>query len=451
MCALPRVVDREGMGVRRIIGWSLLGLLGLVGLAAIGMTLRQHMHGKDLEDSLARSAEDQAWIDGLPRVDPEVRDRAWAWMKTEWPSGFGGSSSKDETWYLEGATPPTKLLDRHEVERAHMEELSEILNGEGPLLSSVAWLEPDLSRDGHGPYGPKHIPNILSVRGAMRWYGIEAMLAEDPAPVLEQVDRLVKALQPVGSLIDALILAAVDAERDRIHLRALYRGVLASDRYERWLAEPSRAKQWHLDAYRAERLVLWEPLARDVLLDRSSAKHALYGSSVDAGEELDWRMYARKDLTHVLAAWRLYEDYVRGRCDADALDVISAWEREGGRTISMSLPGRTGMTWALLGARANHRLARMVARTLRAGGPAPDALHPDIALDAADRFDVDVRYERLAADRVRFYVPRTTVLPALLEDERSAHHFQGSERLVMDPPPPLGPITGYAIEAHLPR
>ncbi|MDJ0973053.1 MAG: hypothetical protein QNJ98_01160 [Planctomycetota bacterium] len=437
--------------MRRIIGWSLLGLLGLVGVAAIGLTLRQHMHGKDLEEALARSDEDKAWLEGLPKVEPELRDRAWAWMKTDWPSGFGASGRKDETWYLQGEAPPEKLLDRHEAERAHMLELSEILESDGPVLSSIAWLEPDLSRDGHGPYGPKHIPNILSVRGAMRWYGIEAMLAEDPAPALEQVDRLFEALQPVGSMIDALILAAVDAQRDRIHLRALYRGVLEDDRYERWLAEPSRAKQWHIDAYRAERLVLWEPLARDVLLDRSSAKHALYGASVDAAEELDWRMYARKDLTRVIAAWRLYESYVREQCDAEALDVIEAWEREGGRTLSMSLPGRTGMTWALLGARANHRLARMVARTLRAGGPAPDDLPAEIDLRAAGRFDVDVHYERLAADRVRFYVPRTTSLPALVEDERTEHHFHGRERRVMDPPPPLGSITGYAIEVRLPR
>lgn len=442
------------MRLHRAIGGFLIGLLGLAGLAAVALTVRQHRQGQELQQVLVRSAEDQAWLAGLPRVDPAARDQAYAWMRAPWPTDSFGSLLADETWYLEGDAPPATLRGRHEAERAPMAELEAILASEGPVLSSVAWVDGERGARGRDAYADRAIPNLLHLRRAVRWYGVEAMLAADPGPTLDRVDRLLDALQPVTTGIEALILSALSASRDRMYLRAVYRGALSSARYTRWLRETSRATEWYRDAYRAERLLFWDPLARDVLLGGAHARLALYGESVDAGEELDWRVHARRDLARVISAYRLLEDYVRGHCDADALDVIEAWQREGGRTLSMALPSRSGMTWALLDALANHRLVRMLAITVRSDGPIPtsaEELPPDVVLERKDRFDVEVRYKRVAADRVRFFVPLDTPLPALIAGDQRKNRIDGPTRRAAGPLPVIGPLAGFALEARLPR
>ena len=164
-----------------LVIWILVSLLALGLVTGLVVGVRQAGGAVELETALAATAGDAAWLASLPRMDPKLRDRAWSWMKTDWPTGFRGSSSKDYAWFLAGEPIPHTLLEHHEGERDHMEVLSRLLDRPGLCLSSAAWA---LDEQEQHFFGPRHIPHLVSTRYALRWYGMETMLEEDPLPAL---------------------------------------------------------------------------------------------------------------------------------------------------------------------------------------------------------------------------------------------------------------------------
>ena len=65
-------------------------------------------------------------------------------------------------------------------------------------------------------------------------------------------------------------------------------------------------------------------------------------------------------------------------------------------------------------------------------------------------FDLCIRYERVGDDRIRFYVPKDTPIPDLLEPSRAGYGIDGETRPESHDKLPL-PYARHAAEMQLRR
>ncbi len=232
-------------------------------LAAV---LRRHAadgHGASFSD-LAASA---------PRVDPVRQTRARAWMKKPVPTPAHGQTSAWIRWRLEGAAPDAAALEAHEAFRPMAEELAALLEPGDLCLTSLGWLPADPALATFSDRVGGFIPNLLAVRAACHFYAVEASLAEDPTRALDALDRLHRALDAPGCLIDAMITIACDGMRDEAYVVLGLAGALDDARLAAWLAEVPRGRRVVADGLRGERLRFLAPLAQDLVAGGSAATH----------------------------------------------------------------------------------------------------------------------------------------------------------------------------------
>ena len=366
-----------------------------------------------LREALALDADDQAWLDGLPKPDAAWRDRARAWMRTRWPSFHAGRSRedhqalRDDLWRLRGESMPAIQRARHEVERAHVAQLTALLATDAACLTGASWIRDAVIRKQEP--GSIHIPNLLSVRGAMRWYACEAMSAPDPTPALDRMDALYQALQPAGTMMDAMILAAIAAMRDDAYVRLIVTDALPPERVDAWLAESSPIRTALADACRGERIGFWRLFAQRILRGADAASCVPDAGSLEVLIDFHW--HGHRDAAAALRVYRLYEEHADGAVGADALEPIDRWVEEGGRTLRLALPPVEAILWTVLHTRTLHRMCRLLVRIARSSDRAPvseaelrSALSTHASDLDGDAWTLAIQYERLNEKRLRLVV-----------------------------------------------
>ncbi len=424
------------MRLRRTAVLLLLAGVGLLAVAGLVVGVRDWSGEDELEAALAATAADEAWLAALPEVDSALRDRAWAWMKTSWPVRFT-SAHKQEAWFLRGEAPPAEVRERHEAARPHMRELMFLLAQPDLCLSSAAWARTELADPTQ--LGPKHIPNLLHCRYALSWFGVESMLADDPQPALDAIDRLCASMTPAGSLIDALIAIAMADTRDHAYLRLIQRGALPRHVVTRWLGERPTATRAVLDAYRGERLLLWGKLAASMLRGGDEVLPLLFADGADLGQRMDVLWHGKRDAAYVLRSHRLFERFLEEGVPTSAFEELEARREAGGTLAQMGVPHHRAVLWSVVVSRAKHRIRRLLVRAARLPGgiPADDAelrtsLPRSVAAMAYGRLELALRYERVGADRIRIYVPADTPLPELLEPSRASYGIEDARKPAKD-------------------
>ncbi len=444
------------MRLRRIVVLFVLVCAALAGMAAGVFWVRRATGEAVLRKALALDADDQAWLDGLPKPDAAWRDRARAWMRTRWPSFHAGRSRedqqalRDDLWRLRGESMPAIRRALHEAERAHVAQLTALLATDAACLTGASWIR-DAVIGEQGP-GSIHIPNLLSVRGAMRWYACEAMSAPDPTPALDRMDALYQALQPAGTIMDAMILAASAAMRDDAYVRLILTDALPTERVDAWLAESSPIRTGLADAYRGERIGFLHLFAQRILRDANAA--SCVG---DAVSPIDFHWHGHRDAASALRVHRLYEQYVDGTVSADALEPIDRWVEEGGRTLHVLLPAFEATLWNVLHVRTQHRMYRLLVRVARSADRAPvseaelrSALGTHASDLDGDAWTLAIQYERLNEKRLRFVVREDSPLTPHLRKQVARHLMNPGARSKSWDARPLH-ITARAVELQLAR
>ena len=110
-----------------------------------------------------------------------------------------------------------------------------------------------------GNYRRAHLFALQQAVALYEMYGPQV------AAVDAQMAALYAAMQPVGSLIDAMILASCASIRDDAYTQLSLSDTLPPERRDAWLAESSPIRSALADAYRGERLGFWRLYAAQLL------------------------------------------------------------------------------------------------------------------------------------------------------------------------------------------
>ena len=400
-----------------------IGCLLAVPVLGLGIVLRRAAHER-LEHTLG-DADLDALLAMAPPLDPELQARLWAWMlDTEgWPGGW--STSLDEDWYLAGEPrPPGPVVEEHERLRSDMDELTARLRTDRACLTSVCWLEPlfALERDAFDGY-PLRLPSLGKTVAAARWYAYEVMVAVDPTPALEDLQRLGRALSHSGTVIDRMCARGVNRIRSRTFLRLRLRGEAPQAMVRAWIEEPSHEIQRLVEDVHMSRIRYAATVGRDVDQGRWLARNA----DLDLEARARWWWRGAGDVAAWLELCRAFEGYLRHEVPAEEVR-----RREGERLARSGRPIASADLHAsyleqALRANAMHRLPRVAASVLgfredEGRLPSDEAelrawMGPSaVGLDAAP-FALGLRYERRSPDRFGIHMDPGSPLPALLTSE----------------------------------
>jgi len=371
-------------------------------------------------------------VESAPPVDAERQERVWAWMSDRADPSISYAKQLDEAWYFEGATEASaedsgwaKSL------RPVMEELRGILR-EGPLcLTSLGWIRQDEKRLAARRVSERQVrlPHLLRLREAYRWFAFEAMEADDPAPALQALDALDRALSQPGCLMDTMISVALGAMRDRAYARLALRGNLPEEHLKAWLGEPARATSWMADAWRGERLLYWAPLGHDLVA--GEAVGDVLGSR---GGVAGW-LHGAADCALYLEYLAALEGHQRGSVEVDDLHRLT--QRVGRLDYSFITPGTPLAVYGMsVSAGAEHRMIRLgvlVALASKRSGAVPDTdevarewLGSRAALLDAGTWEVALTYERLGEKRYRIAVDPKSPMPPILRGSIQAAQMRRS-------------------------
>ena len=212
--------------------WILVILAMLVALVvSLGLVLRnQGMHELriTIDELHARGFNvlPRDLLARAPAVDPLRQARAWALF------GNGGSwTSRTQPIYGPGAVASgdaeaKRILADSAAARSEWRSLYQA----GPVvLSLYGWVAahtPDPDHAGIATLAASPIPSMLNLRNMAEALATEARRADDPRAALADLDALVAAGQPSGSMIDAFTCLAVAGIRDDAWLEAAARGVI---------------------------------------------------------------------------------------------------------------------------------------------------------------------------------------------------------------------------------
>jgi hypothetical protein len=368
-------------------------------------------------------------------VDPEVQRKVRAWADADdprlpWEAMNEWSNDPD------GEPVPEALVAWAEQFRPRAEALAGLLEAGSVRFTPPAWateVAPSPSgRTSASPLvRPRAGPSIMRAFDAAQWFALTSRT--DPA-TLRSLDRLVESASPPGSAIDVHAAAFLSKMRDDAYARAVLRGAVAPQDVERWLADPPALHLAFADAMRADRTLLWEPVAR-ALLDGENVGLRPWTKEVDDPADL-WEqhlspwLHGREDCRRFLEYHVAFEDAIRsgdGRPAAAALAAVAdvgwpfaAWGGDGPVGHARS----TAFLFARIGAlrRAARIVAILAADPSGAGLPATEAeLRGRLGARAAwmdgGPMVFGLRYERVADDVARLTVVPRDPLPGLPASE----------------------------------
>ena len=350
----------------------------------------------------AAAALDQLIASG-PRLDPDRQARFWAWMRVDPSRQSNEPTWLDEGWFLAGeSAPPKAVLDWYESRAVRMGELRALLQ-EGPLctttLGAIA-----LEREHLLTAAPSErripIPNLVTLRDAYRWFGLEAMMAADPTSALDALDALDRAQVHPGTLIDGMIWCACSGMRDRTYLRLVLRDRVPPTHLRAWLAETADAREQEVRAVRGERLLSWAYLAD--LVEEGSLPRTGFTSLND----LDWWLNAERKIARMGRQHLVAEAVLAGDRPASALDEFA--EDEDQLLYGINVPA---LMITIVSTDTAHRLARSAASLVlaqRRSGALPKSnaealasVLPFRAMSTGDAYAPVLRYERVEEGRFR--------------------------------------------------
>ena len=203
-----------------------------------------------------------------PSVDQDRQERLWrvvtdtsgGWWRLQGTGGMEGRFDRSRS--------PGKLaLDSEAMLHgsAANREQWRALHREGPvIISGFGWLRRDVSDPttiGLERAAATRIPNLLSLRGLGNALATESRLAEDPLHALRDLEALVQAMEKPVSLIDAMIVIAIQSIRDSTWLEATLRGVDPDP----WVDLMPRPLEQIADGFAGERALFNGGLAQDAL------------------------------------------------------------------------------------------------------------------------------------------------------------------------------------------
>jgi hypothetical protein len=377
-----------------------------------------------------------------PTVDAGRQARAWAL--------FGGGGSWTEanvnTYGLQAIADSArrkkdgKIDDRIASESARIIAASATARAEwrrlwqeGPVvLSAFGWLRahlPDPEQAGFASMAATPIPSLLQVRYLASALATEARLAADPAPALADLDALVAAHQPSGSLIDAMIAIAIAAIRDDAWLEAVARG----GEPRPWLTQNWDPMRHVADALAAERVFYAGGYVQD-LRRGSLTLYSLFGLSSSFSGGGRWEsvsflgqlfVLGPHDAAFMLRELAVGETLARTGQSAAGGTVESRLRAQGWRVpvSRILMPNTLESVYTAAGSEFRGRMLRIaegIVWNFRSTGTVPaDAAHlPDLVapLAAATAWSPALRYTRLSATRFRLdcdpATPPTEVIPA---------------------------------------
>lgn len=419
----------------RVAGWIGLVLLVLGGLLWVAIAIRRSEMGEKLDELIARHESQgrgttlAALLESEPPLDADVQARFVRWDQARRKDGVDFAPEEDsERWFLDDGELPEALRASHDALRPAMDELAGILATGRLRVSSLAWLRGALGDEAEPSFETlveMRIQASWQLQEAAAWYQVSAFRG-DGAAALDSLDAIHAALEPVGSILDAMWRFALGAKRDRTYVALAARGMLPAARAKAWLAEPPVPPAEFAAAYRGTRILEKLPLARALAAGDASAGRLFMGhGSGNLWEKIDKELYLRwsagKDAARVVELTARVADYLRDAKALPALLETEAWRARAGPLLLPELDAWRRFTRNLVWQRTVHRAARFAVRAigLRAHGAPPtsdralcEALGSAAAAMDAGPWSLGLRYERPAPDRVRIVVDPRASLPA---------------------------------------
>ncbi len=421
---------------RPLVLVSVIALLVL--LAAGGAFLAYDaMQRSELAAALTGTDTLEAYLAEGPAVDTALQERVWAWSQ-RWPSPVPQDGSfEHEKWFLGDSSVSTAHERRqHEAIRASIEQLTAFLATDRLVVTSRGWLKTDVGSTSWDLLeSPRRMLRWSVLNRAYTWYGVEAMRLADPEPVLRTLERLDRAIEPIGLFMDLMQRVRVVEYRDRIYLRLALGGSLTPARSAAWLAEPPLPMDALAQVYRSERLMLAEPIAEDLANGDGELTRRTFGRRRSvlrwARNEFYLRMQGPRDAGRLVQALTKLEQHARGKAPDSIFAEIDTWQADGGPIINLWLADSRAILQSVVTARATQRAMRLAARAVAMGDgarglPADDAafrrrLGTAAVLLDTGRFDLGLRYERPAPDRVRIALDPSAALPGPLGGITPSH------------------------------
>ncbi|HYE04699.1 MAG TPA: hypothetical protein VEL07_04180 [Planctomycetota bacterium] len=350
-----------------------------------------------------RDARARAWLakvnaTGLDSVavTPDVFD-AWAQgAVADWPTKLLSDVTR-----LEPVLAAGRPILRERPSLTCRASLSDQFAGRSPTLAEVNRVQ---------------VPSLLAARLASQGFALDALRAVDPEPALDDLAALCRGFRDSPTLIEALILIALERERDDAHLRLAALGRLAPPRCEAWAREGLDLLAVVGDGLRGERLLYGPAVAAEFRREPFSPLLADSGfATMGWSDRLLHAIWAGHDCA--LAAELLHgaETRLRTRHGAMPRWPTGTWARLGhGHTFFPNLVESAVTAWDYETAQRIRRLAACVLID-------PSALPDDHAAFVARFADhpcwtpgpdrAALVYERLSATRFRVSLDPATPLP----------------------------------------
>lgn len=269
---------------------------------------------------------------------------------------------------------------------------------------------------------------LMSSRAWLNWYGIQACLADDPAPYLHRIDQLHAALLEPGCVLDAMVSIACSSIRDQIRLWLATRGRLEVPRMQAWMAEHPQQMAWMRRGLAGERIcgaaqltrMRWEDLC--IAVDPATTPHAAPSWQGRLLGAMIWPVIGHEAVVGV-----------------DAIAIVE--ERAAGlpsrpaATMPAGLASRLGSQYGYsdeflvtgFEAAYAHRLNRIIAicaALRRSGGALPAEertladLMPTGLLAERSANEPAIRYERLSESRIRCGLDPSAAKPPIIPATR---------------------------------
>ncbi len=413
-----------------IVATLLLGYrqYGLGDLRTLASKMQAEGRGVVPADLIARA----------PMVDRARQERLWAIIG----NGSGGwvGSMPVLAYGLDARCAAARDIAKRDAETERIltasagdREAWRKLRQEGPVTISVlGWLAedlPDPASAGVFKTAQSRIPNLLGVRALATALATEARSAADPRSALADLDALVSAQRPVGSLIDAMILMPTSNIRDLAWLEAASREIDPAP----WIDRRDDALAVVGDAFAAERMPFLGGLYQDAVAGRSVSGLLATSAGTSWKEAIEdraseWAAYFSlpADTAFGLRFSILSEELCRTGIDRSApllARLNEPWFRLTHPTTTFSVTYLIESAITAVQADTSARRLRVAGALIHAWQvtgtlPADDAAadFPAKELLAAQRHGPAILYQRLTPTRFRLWTdpatPPTDLVPA---------------------------------------